>query len=634
MCGIAGCFFSRDPVGSSETVNLILSAMSYRGPDHEGSFTHRCGSMGNVRLAIQGIDPRGNQPIYNEDRSIAVVFNGEIYNFPELRDLVLSLGHILMSETDTEVLVHLYEEFGKDFATRLNGMFAFAIFDSRDESLLLGRDPVGQKPFFVQRNARGVCFASELGPMIRAVGSSGLDMSAIHEFLSLGYVLEPRTICSDVRTVLPGTIERHFADGRCEVSRYWQMDIAECCISDMESWLEQAEPVFRQSMRRHILADVPVTLFLSGGVDSSLLLSLAAEETGISEAFCGSFMDAVDHDEFQYAQTLTSACGLRCRRIDLSDRVLADCLPEFLARLSQPIGDYSALAMYPLAREVATSYRVVLGGDGGDELFGGYPTYQLPKLQRRYRFLPKIALQAGHRVATFFSQKNSYMGLAFKLQQVAQAWGLADAEAHFQIKNFLPEEGFELLCSDLSPQSNSAVDQFRQIYNRSGSNDVSARLAIVDLETFMLSGTIPKVERMTMLHSLEARLPFLDLEILSLSRRTPTVLRMRDGVLKAPLRALQKRIWQRAGRGDFPRRNPRKQGFSPPLRRLLDGALREWRDDTLATAVPFLSRQPGSVVRKLGRRGIDTHRLEWSLCILIEWTSRFGVNLPNASQLR
>jgi asparagine synthase (glutamine-hydrolysing) len=545
---------------------------------------------------------------------------------------VLSLGHTLVSETDTEVLVHLYEQYGSDFARLLNGMFAFAIFDTRSETLLLGRDPVGQKPLFVRRQIDGICFSSELGALIRAVGTAGADFAAVHEFLSLGYVLEPRTICSDVRTLLPGSLERHFADGRCEVLQYWQADVCETVIGDMERWLEEAEPIFRRSLKRHVLADVPVTLFLSGGVDSSLILSLAADETGIRETFCGSFVDAADHDEFEYAESLSKACGLQCRRIDLSDRILADCLPEFLSRLSQPLGDYSALAVFPLAREVSHSYRVVLGGDGGDELFGGYPTYRLPGLQRRFRYLPRTALQAFHRSAALFARRSAYMGLAFQLQQVAQAWGLPDDEAHYEIKNFLPRAARRLFSREFEHTCNTGLDRFRQVFARQSSCDTSVRLANVDIETFMLSGTIPKVERMTMLNSLEARLPFLDTEILSLSQRTPSSLRMQDGALKSPLRALQRRIWQRSGRGAFPHRNPRKQGFSPPLRRLLDGPLREWRDDTLATATSHFLKDPLTVFRGLNRSGLDTHRLEWSLCILIDWTSRFGIALPGSTQ--
>jgi asparagine synthase (glutamine-hydrolysing) len=629
MCGIAGLFFAADRDASEHSVKSVLSAISYRGPDHQGTFVHQCGVMGNVRLAIQGVDPRGNQPHFNEDRTIAVVFNGEIYNYPELRQLIISQGHTVQSDTDTEVLVHLYEQYGIAFASKLNGMFAFAIFDSRSETVLLGRDPAGQKPLFVRHNIDGLCFASELRPFIGTFGTTGVDLAAIPEFLSLGYILEPRTICSDVRTLMPGTLERHFADGRCESFRYWRADVAEMSINSMESWLDEAEPIFRRAVRRHVLSDVPVTLFLSGGVDSSLILSLAAEETSIKEAYCGSFTDAADHDEFRYAETLATACALRCCRVDLSDRVLAACLPEFLSRLSQPIGDYSALAMYPLAREVARTYRVVLGGDGGDELFGGYPTYRLPILQRRFRMLPRVVIQAGHRLTSLFSRRSTYMGLAFQLQQVAQAWGLSDSDAHFEIKNFLPRAFRQHLSTILQSQPTTTAMEFRRIFELQRSDDIPVRLANLDLETFMLSGTIPKVERMTMLHSIEARLPFLDKEILALSQRTPSELRMRNGLLKAPLRALQQRIWRRSGRGPMPTMNPRKQGFSPPLRRLLDGPFREWRDDTLTAGKQFFSTNPHEAIIGLQRRGIDTHRLEWSLCILIDWTSRFGLSLTH-----
>lgn len=431
MCGIAGSFWNPAPGGRNAALNTVsgmLEKIAYRGPDHQGVFTCNAGAMGNVRLAIQGLDPRGNQPVYNEDRTIAVVFNGEIYNYPELRQSVLNAGHSLTSDTDTEVLVHLYEEFGSQFPARLNGMFAFAIFDSRDQTLLLGRDPIGQKPFFVHQSNIGLSFCSELAPLVQATGRSCVDPAAVQEFLSLGYVLEPRTICRDIRTLLPGTVERHLGDGTHTITRFWSNRAAGPEISSMEAWLDESEPMFRRAVRRHVLADVPVTLFLSGGVDSSLMLALAAEETGIREAFCGSFLDAADHDEFRFAESLAAACGLKCRRIDLSQRMLVDALPEFLARLSQPIGDYSALAVYPLAREVSKSYRVVLGGDGGDELFGGYPTYRLPGLQRRFGALPRGFVKLGHRVATWFGRRDSYMGLAFQLQQIAQAWGCPTSE--------------------------------------------------------------------------------------------------------------------------------------------------------------------------------------------------------------
>lgn len=622
MCGISGHLFPARPQQHAEQVRAMLQHISYRGPDHLGTMTCPDGSMGNVRLAIQGTDPTGNQPIWNEDKSVCVVFNGEIYNFPELRQALVQSGHRFQSHTDTEVLVHLYEDHGVDFVHMLNGMFAFAIYDSQRRILMLARDRTGQKPLFLRSRAGSVAFCSELAPLIRQFGTSGIDPVAVSQFLSLGYVLEPRTICQDYRTLVPGTTEVFSADGTHEASTWWRLPLDVPQITSMEQWLDTAEPIFRRALKRHVLADVPVTLFLSGGVDSSLIMLLAAEETEIRETYCGSFTDAADHDEYHYAAELSAACGLRCRRVELSQQVLAERLPALLQKMSQPLGDYSALAVSPLAADVARSYRVVLGGDGGDELFGGYPTYRLPHLQSKYRLLPAWTLRLGHRLLTAVIDQNAYMNLAFQLQQVSQAWGLDAAAAHFQIKNFFPPDAADILQAAFSPPAISSNLRFSEIFNRQLSVETSVALANVDIETFMQSGTIPKVERMTMLHSLEARLPFLDNEVLKLSQQTPWAIRSHGGRLKSPLRALQQRLWQKRRLPQLPKLNPRKQGFSPPLKRLLDGPLAAWRADMLNSESTVFSRDAHKIVSQMRRRGIDTHRLEWHICVLKTWTSQ------------
>lgn len=622
MCGIAGFFFGRNRGPTLEASIAMLQHISYRGPDNLGTMTCPDGSMGNVRLAIQGIDPAGNQPLWNEDRSVCVVFNGEIYNFPELRETLLEKGHRFQSHTDTEVLVHLYEDHGIDFVHMLNGMFAFAIYDSHRRILMLARDRTGQKPLFLRSTAGEVAFCSELAPLITQFGSSDVDPVAVSQFLSLGYVLEPRTICSDYRTLVPGTVEVFAGDGTHIARTWWQLPLNVPQITSADDWLDAAEPIFRRALRRHVLADVPVTLFLSGGVDSSLIMLLAAEETDIRETYCGSFTDAADHDEFQYAADLSAACGLRCRRVELSQQLLVDSLPRLIQRMSQPLGDYSALAVSPLAAEVARSYRVVLGGDGGDELFGGYPTYQLPHLQNKYRLLPAWTLRLGHRLLTTVIDQNRYMNLAFQFQQVSQAWGLDAATAHFQIKNFFPPDAAEILQPQYRIPATSAILRFRDIFNRQLTVDSSVALANLDIETFMQSGTIPKVERMTMLHSLEARLPFLDNDVLQLSQQTPWSIRSHGGHLKSPLRQLQQRLWKRRNLPQIPKLNPRKQGFSPPLKRLLDGPLAAWRADLLNARSTIFSHNTEAIISRLRQRGIDTHRLEWHICVLKTWTSQ------------
>ncbi|MFN5434067.1 MAG: asparagine synthase (glutamine-hydrolyzing) [Planctomyces sp.] len=623
MCGISGHLFPANPKRHADQVQAMLRQIAYRGPDHLGMMTCPDGSMGNVRLAIQGLDPTGNQPVWNEDKTVCVVFNGEIYNYPELRQALLQKGHKFQSQTDTEVLVHLYEDHGTDFVKLLNGMFAFAVYDSRRRILVLARDRTGQKPLFLRSESGSVCFCSELAPLITQFGTSGIDPAAVNEFLSLGYVLEPRTVCRDFRTLVPGTVEVFSADGDHSVSTWWQLPLDLPQISNSEDWLELAEPIFRRALRRHILADVPVTLFLSGGVDSSLIMLLASQETDIRETYCGSFTDAADHDEYQYAATLSTACGLSCRRVELSQQFLAESVPSLLKSMSQPLGDYSALAVSPLAAAVSRDYRVVLGGDGGDELFGGYPTYRLPHLQYKFRWLRAWMLRLGHRLLTGVLDKGSYMNLAFQLQQVSQAWGLDTAAAHFQIKNFFPQAAQNILQPHLRLVGQTAATRFAEILDRQTGSDVSQALANLDIQTFMQSGTIPKVERMTMLHSLEARLPFLDNEVLQLSQQTPWTLRSQNGQLKSPLRMLQQRIWQRSDLPKMPKLNPRKQGFSPPLKRLLDGPLAPWRRELLSRPSTVFSGDTEAVINSLRQQGFDTHRLEWHTCVLKSWLSAF-----------
>lgn len=620
MCGIAGFFFSNDRPNARMVVADMLEGMRYRGPDHRGLHESTLGCMGSVRLAIRGVDAAGHQPLFNEDRTIAVIFNGEIYNSPELHDDLVARGHVLASRSDTEVLVHLYEEHGADFVRLLNGMFALAIVDLSNQLVLLARDRIGQKPLFVRSDRDGLVFCSELGPLIQSCGSAGISPSAVQQFLALGYILEPETICRDVRAVLPGTLEVHRADQPMQRQRYWSFEtVSPTTPLGIEDWLDHSEPIFRRAVRRHLLSDMPVTLFLSGGVDSSLVLTLAALEGGVTEAFCGAFSDAPDHDESAYAEALSSSLGVQCHHVSLGEETLAGCLPDLLAGMSQPIGDYSALAVFPLAAEAAKRYSVVLGGDGGDELFGGYPTYRLPSLQRTYGLVPRCAVRLGHRLTAAIASRDGYMNAAFQLQQVAQAWGHDAATAHFEIKNFLPPSALDVLQPEYRAGARGTAAHFRRLFAEQTTPDVPVRLATMDLVTFLQSGTIPKVDRMTMLHSLEARMPLLDNEIIDVARRTPSALRMHGGALKAPLRGLLARLWKSVGIANAPRLNPRKQGFSPPLRKLLRGRLKAWRDDSLAMSGSVFTPDVTDHIRSLNRAGLDTHRLEWNICMLKNW---------------
>lgn len=628
MCGIAGILH---PATSTEELSAqtrrVLESMRYRGPDALGVFAENRLAMGNVRLAIQGIDPTGNQPIYNEDGSVVVVFNGEIYNFPELRKSLEATGHRFATATDTELLVHLYEEKGERLADELNGMFAFALYDRKRHELVLGRDKTAQKPLFMHQGERGVCFASELLALTPWLPARRLRPSATRDFLSLGYYLEPEGLLEGVESLPPGTVVR-LAESGAELSRH-QIPLPELgefsLPGNFDAWLEEADAVLARAVRRSTLSDVPVTVFLSGGVDSTLTACYLREVGTVRVVHTGSFADEKDFDEFSHSRALADELGLEVERVDLSKRVLAEAIEDFCADSSQPQGDYSGLPSYVLARETARRFKVVLGGDGGDELFSGYPTYTLPALQRRFGFIPRQAIEAGAWLCRQAGPPKGYLPLRFRLQLVGQAWGLSTPSAHYAVKDFLPPS----LVDEVVARDTAAVwrepppgmVEFARRFGPTDGRDEMRRLGRLDFSTFLGSCTIPKMERNCMRWSLENRLPLLDDEVLALAARTPAEWQRRGRVGKWCLRRLlEKKL------GHPPSLNPRKQGFGPPLAHMLREELKPWAEELLHRPHPLFPQDLAARIERLSAAGWDLHRLVWNICILKDWTLRHRVD--------
>lgn len=622
MCGIAGFFNYKTRLPASENdLTDVLQSMRYRGPDHLGIYSDADIAIGNVRLAIQDISAEGNQPIFNEDKSVVVVYNGEVYNSPELRDRLKAKGHSFYTRTDTEILVHLYEEYGYDMAKELNGMFAFALFDINKRLLILGRDRSAQKPLYLHRNKHGIFFSSELKSMLPYLDTRSMDPDAVRTFLSIGYSLEPQTILKEVETANPGSLIIFGYDGE-RVSKYWNPRIEYSdVIHDLEKWKAEADAVFKKAIKRHMLSDVPITLFLSGGIDSMLIASYLSEEKTIKKAYTGSFVSQEGHDEYDFARQAGNCFGFEVERVRLDNRMLSDNLEGFLSAASMPQGDYSGLATFCMAIEVSKEYRVVLGGDGGDELFGGYPTYTFPYLSKKYSFIPKAAINVSRRFASIWFDKNKYMSVPFRLQQLSLAWNRQTINAHFALKDFLPD----ILASQLLNESffkgdfsaEAAVKVFEGYYSDPTFQDPIDKLSWVDYNTFLRSATIPKVERTTMLASLEARLPYLDNEIIDLGLRTHSSLKVSGMRTKLCLKSLL----QDKLRGKV-RLNPVKQGFSPPLAFMFENELKPWKEHWLNSKPPFLKEGFAKDLSKWRSRGWDLHRIEWNICTLSDWCYR------------
>lgn len=631
MCGIAGVFNLNDCPIEEKDASLItraLEKMKYRGPDHTGTYRANSVFMGNVRLAIQGLESMSNQPVFNEDKSVAVVFNGEIYNYPELKVMLINKGHIFSTRTDTEVLVHLYEEYGEGLCNFLNGMYAFAIHDTVKNSITLGRDRFGQKPLFMIRRDEKLVFCSELKAMLDFI-SPKIDVESSRNFLSLGYFIEPDNIISGVTSLRPGGTMVLSAQGYREFSLEHEWDFVNGPpVQSMDEWLEVADGSFKQAVLRHTLSDVPIALYLSGGIDSSLIAVCLKELNFHPTAFTGCFVDEESHNEYPYSKHLTDVLGLKLRTVEMTNDCLADAMDSFLQRSSQPQGDYSGLPSFVLAENVSKDFKVVLGGDGGDELFSGYPTYLLPELNRKFRWIPKKMICWGAEFFKKFGNNYGYLPLKFRLQLLSQAWGQTPARAHCMVKDFLPPVlAAGILNKDIYGEMIAklpAADAFESIFSRvskgfeSGANEgTTTSLNRLDFYTFLSCCTIPKMERNSMLFSLENRLPFLDNEILSLANRTPQNLKVQRNKGKACLRTL---LASKLGQNWNP--NPRKQGFGPPLQKILSNQLKSWARDMVHQPHPAFAKNSGDNIEKFLRQGWDLHRTVWIISVFKDWTIR------------
>lgn len=373
MCGIAGIMSDSWLPDREQLVRGMCELMTHRGPDDSSTFVSDEIALGQARLSIIDL-PGGRQPLSNEDGTVWVTFNGEIYNYKELRSELIKSGHRLATSSDTEVLVHLYEDFGIDMVHRLNGMFAFALWDARRHSLFLVRDRLGIKPLYYAIHNDRVAFASELKALLRVpFVSRDLDPEALAEYLTLGYITDPHTPFRGVRKLSCGSLLEIQA-GRVTERRYWEVPVAEADTrASLDELCEEIRALLEDATRLQLRADVPVGVFASGGIDSTAIM-WAASRQGVSlEAFLCEFDDL--KNDTPYARLAASATGMRLTERHLSQVEAGRLLPRLVWHLDEPHADPALIPCYMISREAVAHVKVILNGTGGDELFGGYARY-------------------------------------------------------------------------------------------------------------------------------------------------------------------------------------------------------------------------------------------------------------------
>jgi asparagine synthase (glutamine-hydrolysing) len=602
-----------------EAVKAMNSRLVHRGPDSDGLFHDGGVALAMRRLSIIDLE-HGDQPISNEDGSVTVVQNGEIYNYRELRGELERRGHRFATHSDTEVLVHLYEEHGDGFVERLRGMFALALWDARGHRLLLARDRFGIKPLYYRHAGGTLSFASELKAMLEQPGfSRQIDPRAIAAYLAFNSIPAPLTIFAEARKLPAGGL-LVWHDGEVEQTRYARpapVPADRTRRRPADELADELRETLRDSIRAHLVADVPVGVLLSGGVDSAGIVALAAgEQADPVKTFSVGFEEA-SFDELDRAGLVAGRYGTDHHEIVLRPDAV-ELFPKLVEAFDEPFGDSSALPTYLVSELAAGEVKVALSGEGGDELFGGYYTYVADLLAPRVGRLAALAAP----LAELFPSSDAKVSLDYKAKRFARGAGLPPLERHHAWKEIFSRQLQASLLGERDPDWDP-VDVYRERYAETAGAEPLARLQDVDLGIYLVDDLLVKTDRSSMAHSLELRVPFLDNEVAAMALGLATPLKVRGLAKKRLLRqALAPLLPKEVLSGP-------KQGFSIPVAAWLRGPLQGFARETLSAET--LSRQgwldPVTVTSLLDRhcaRHEDLSRQLWGLIAFTLWFDRYA----------
>jgi asparagine synthase (glutamine-hydrolysing) len=602
----------------------MCAALAHRGPDARGIHVDDGVGLGIQRLRVIDL-VNGDQPIFNEDHSIAVVLNGEIYNYRDLRSRLEARGHRFASDGDTEVIVHLYEEDGPDFVRSLHGMFGLAIWDTRRRQLVLARDRVGKKPLFYSERGGCLSFASELNALMQDPDiPRDIDHGALNAYLAHQYVPAPLSTFRAVRKLPPASV-LVFRDGRSRISRYWRLDYRrKLALPDTHSYDELIRDQLRKAVRRRMVADVPIGAFLSGGVDSSAVVAAMAE---MSSGPVKTFSIGFPEDRFNELPRARLVAQLFAT--DHQDLVVkpnaVELLPKIVEHYGEPFGDSSAVPSFYLSQMTRRHVTVALNGDGGDENFAGYSHYAANLLLERLDFLPRSVRRALGTGGKLIPRSGRIDSTLSRARRLAATIALTPAQRFAAYRSHLDGlEARELYTDEYRElvDGSHAHDSIDAAWEESLSNDLLDRMLDVDINTYLSGQLLTKIDIASMAYSLEARSPLLDHELMEFCASLPFELKLSGGERKIGFR--------RALRGWIPDEilDGPKQGFVLPLSNWFRGELREYAREILLdpAAVGRGYFQPKRIAKLLDRHasGIeDNSRGIWTLLVFELWHRRF-----------
>jgi asparagine synthase (glutamine-hydrolysing) len=624
MCGIVGIVRSNDRPVDEALLSRMCEAIRHRGPDEDGFYLKGSTGMAMRRLAI--IDLKGGQqPIWNEGRTACIVFNGEIYNYRELRAHLEKLGDTFRTDSDTEAIIHLYDRYGADCPKHLRGMFAFAIWDEARSELFLARDRVGKKPLLYAQVGDQLIFGSEFSALLLHPDiSREIEPRALHYYLSFMCVPAPLTAYRAIRKLEPGhTLS--FRRGEIRIERYWQPDFSKKVKLDEEEAGERAVSILRESVRLRLISEVPLGAFLSGGIDSSAVVALMSEESSEPVKTFSIGFEEQDFSELHHARRVAEHVGAEHHEFIVRPRAM-DVLPTLVEHYGEPYADSSAIPTYYVAKETRQHVTVALNGDGGDECFAGYERYAAMRLAERYHRLPGLLRdQLIGRSVGMLPSSELRRSRVRDLKRFLSAASLPKVERYMRWVSVFDHDAKQELYSDHFRQEMDGLNASAFIEpwfaRANGAGIVDAAL-LADTMTYLPNDLLVKVDIASMAVSLEARSPFLDHHVIEFAASLPEGLKLRGLTTKYLLKRVLKKL--------LPAENlkRRKMGFGVPIGHWFRGEMQSFLRETLLSEKARKRGlfKPEAVTRMVtehtSRARDHAHQL-WTLLMLELWFERF-----------
>jgi len=598
MCGIAG--FINNKENKKEIIKKMTDRIIHRGPDAEGFYVDNDVALGHRRLSIIDLGG-GDQPIYNEDKSLVIIFNGEIYNYLELRDTLKKDGHKFKTSSDTEVIIHGYEKWGRELPKHLRGMFAFAIYSVKDKSLFLARDNFGIKPLYYYENNDTFMFASEIKSFLEHPDfKKELNKDIIAPYLSFSFTPTKETLFKGVYRVNPGT-SLYIKDGKVETDRFFKIDF-NVKKENYDKVVDDIDKLMKESVDKHMLSDVEVGSFLSSGVDSSYLVALARPD----KTYTVGYTDQ-KYNEIEYAKNLTKELKINnTSKIITKDEYLK-IIPKIMYHLDEPTSDPAAVALYFVSELASKDVKVVLSGEGADEFFGGYNFYRSDVDVSWYNKLPKCIKRS---IAKICLHLPEVKGLNFLVRR-----GLTLEENYIGVNKVFSERETKKFLNVKRVYKNSDIT--KEVYDEFKGKDDISKMQAIDINFWLIKDILQKADRMTMANSLEGRVPFIDKEVFAYASSLPVEYKVTKENTKVALRDAAKRVIPTEAY------KKKKLGFPVPLRAWMkeDDFYNEIKNtfNTEIASELFDTRYINKLLDQHKQGKKDNYKKVWTIYCLLKW---------------